>query len=67
MTILVTGVAGFIGFHCAHALLEQGEPVIGIDNMSDYYSVALKQDRLATSSPCRDLTFRGLDLADATH
>ena len=47
MTILVTGAAGFIGFHLSKRLLERGTPVIGIDSLSDYYSVKLKRDRLA--------------------
>jgi UDP-glucuronate 4-epimerase len=47
MTILVTGAAGFIGFHVSERLLARGEEVIGLDNVNDYYSVALKRDRLA--------------------
>jgi UDP-glucuronate 4-epimerase len=47
MAILVTGAAGFIGFHVADRLLARGETVIGLDNVNDYYSVALKRDRLA--------------------
>jgi len=46
MTILVTGAAGFIGFHVAHALMSRGEQVIGIDNLNDYYDPALKWARL---------------------
>jgi UDP-glucuronate 4-epimerase len=46
MTTLVTGAAGFIGFHVSNALLSRGEQVIGIDSLNDYYSVALKQDRI---------------------
>ena len=42
MTILVTGVAGFIGMHVAKALLDKGESVLGIDNLNDYYDPALK-------------------------
>jgi UDP-glucuronate 4-epimerase len=51
--ILVTGTAGFIGFHVARILLEQGQQVVGLDNMSDYYDVSLKKARLAQlqSSP----------------
>jgi UDP-glucuronate 4-epimerase len=45
--VLVTGVAGFIGYHTAKALLAAGERVVGIDNLNDYYSVSLKRDRLA--------------------
>jgi len=47
MSILVTGAAGFIGFHTALRLLERGERVVGIDSLNDYYPVALKRDRLA--------------------
>jgi len=46
MRYLVTGVAGFIGFHVARRLVELGNDVIGIDNISDYYDVSLKRDRL---------------------
>ncbi len=46
MAILITGAAGFIGFHTAHRLLTRGEEVIGIDNLNDYYDVSLKQARL---------------------
>jgi UDP-glucuronate 4-epimerase len=47
MTYLVTGAAGFIGFHLARRLLERGERVVGLDGMTDYYDVLLKQRRLA--------------------
>ncbi|GAA0542556.1 UDP-glucuronate 4-epimerase [Rhizomicrobium palustre] len=47
MTALVTGAAGFIGFHTTKALLARGEAVIGIDNLNDYYDVGLKEARLA--------------------
>jgi UDP-glucuronate 4-epimerase len=46
MTILVTGAAGFIGFHVARRLMERGDQIVGIDNLNDYYSVGLKRDRL---------------------
>ena len=46
MTILITGVAGFIGFHTAKKLIQQNIPVIGIDNLNDYYDVNLKKSRL---------------------
>ncbi|MCA9049817.1 MAG: NAD-dependent epimerase [Planctomycetaceae bacterium] len=45
--ILVTGAAGFIGFHTASRLLDRGDTVVGLDNLNDYYQVRLKQDRLA--------------------
>jgi UDP-glucuronate 4-epimerase len=47
MKVLITGAAGFIGMHCALRLLERGDQVIGIDNLNDYYDVALKEARLA--------------------
>jgi len=47
MTILVTGAAGFIGFHTCQRLLARGETVVGLDNLNDYYSVSLKRDRIA--------------------
>jgi UDP-glucuronate 4-epimerase len=47
MSILVTGAAGFIGFHVADRLLERGESVIGLDCVNDYYSVKLKRDRIS--------------------
>ena len=60
MKILVTGVAGFIGMHCAKRLLARGDEIIGVDNLSNYYSVALKRDRLGQLE--RDKGFRFLHL-----
>ncbi|WP_321346374.1 NAD-dependent epimerase [uncultured Draconibacterium sp.] len=54
MKILVTGTAGFIGFHLANKLLEQGVEVVGIDNINDYYSTELKYARLAEASISRE-------------
>ncbi|MGB2262987.1 MAG: GDP-mannose 4,6-dehydratase, partial [Candidatus Puniceispirillaceae bacterium] len=51
MKVLITGAAGFIGMHCALRLLERGDQVIGIDNLNDYYDVALKEARLARLIP----------------
>jgi UDP-glucuronate 4-epimerase len=62
--ILVTGVAGFIGFHTATKLLERGERVIGLDNVNDYYDVRLKKARLAKLKPFKQFTFTKTDLAD---
>ena len=62
--ILVTGAAGFIGFHLAKRLLEQGEDVRGIDNMNDYYDVTLKEDRLSILKSYDAFDFRRCDLAD---
>ena len=65
MKILVTGVAGFIGFHVAKHLLARGDAVIGIDNLNDYYSTALKRDRLANITRIGgDFEFLELDFAD---
>lgn len=64
--ILVTGVAGFIGFHTAARLLERGERVIGLDNVNDYYDVRLKKARLAKLKPFKQFTFTKIDLADRT-
>jgi len=64
MKVLVTGAAGFIGMHCAARLLERGDEVIGVDNLSDYYPVELKQDRLKRLEHAR-FRFHRIDLADA--
>lgn len=62
--VLITGCAGFIGMHCAKRLLEQGVPVVGIDNLSSYYDVALKQARLDELRPHANFRFVKLDVAD---
>jgi UDP-glucuronate 4-epimerase len=64
MSILVTGAAGFIGFHVASMLLDRGERVIGIDNLNDYYDVSLKEARLAKLHEYHNFTFAKLDIAD---
>lgn len=64
MKVLVTGAAGFIGFHLSKRLLEQGNTVIGLDNLNDYYDVSLKKDRLAQLQPFPEFTFYPVDLAD---
>ena len=46
MQIIITGAAGFIGFHLCKRLLKEGKNIIGIDNMNDYYDVSLKRSRL---------------------
>ncbi len=63
-TILVTGAAGFIGFHTARKLLSAGHDVVGVDNLNDYYSVQLKEDRLAQLGGEARFRFQRLDLAD---
>ncbi len=61
---LVTGCAGFIGMHCAQALLARGETVVGIDNLNAYYDPALKAARLARLTPHPAFRFERLDIAD---
>ncbi|GAM97915.1 NAD-dependent epimerase [alpha proteobacterium U9-1i] len=63
--ILVTGTAGFIGYHLAERLLATGRPVIGLDVVTDYYSVALKRDRLKQLEAHPGFRFLEADLADA--
>ena len=80
MKILITGVAGFIGFHSAKKLIDYGYEVVGIDNMNDYYSPQLKTDRLKelgfhfnTPADIRDneiytagkISFSKMDICDA--
>jgi UDP-glucuronate 4-epimerase len=62
--ILVTGTAGFIGAAVCHALLARGDHVTGIDNLSDYYDVSLKQARLARLSLEKNFSFHKADIAD---
>lgn len=62
MKVLVTGSAGFIGFHVCKALLAQGKSVVGIDNLNNYYDPALKQGRLEQLLPAANFDFSKLDL-----
>lgn len=62
--ILVTGAAGFIGAAVCHALLARGDQVLGVDNLSDYYDVGLKEARLARLRPEKNFSFRKADIAD---
>jgi UDP-glucuronate 4-epimerase len=64
MRILVTGAAGFIGFHLARRLCERGDEVIGIDNLNDYYDVSLKEARLRMLEPFENFRFMKMDIAD---
>jgi UDP-glucuronate 4-epimerase len=64
MPILLTGVAGFIGFHVAKALLARGDRVLGVDNLNDYYDVRLKEARLAQLRGSPNFDFARLDVAD---
>ncbi|MDH3242207.1 MAG: NAD-dependent epimerase/dehydratase family protein [Alphaproteobacteria bacterium] len=64
MTILVTGAAGFIGYHVSEALIARGEAVIGVDNMNDYYDAALKEARLARLETHSGFVFERADISD---
>jgi UDP-glucuronate 4-epimerase len=64
VNVLLTGAAGFIGYHVAEALLARGERVIGVDNLNDYYDVRLKQARLARLQPNPGFVFIRADIAD---
>jgi UDP-glucuronate 4-epimerase len=62
--VLVTGAAGFIGFHTARALLARGDEVVGVDNLNAYYDPKLKTDRLAILERHANFGFRELDISD---
>ena len=64
MTVLVTGAAGFIGFHTCAALLDRGDRVVGVDNLSPYYDVRLKRARLQRLADRRGFAFVQADIAD---
>jgi UDP-glucuronate 4-epimerase len=64
LKLLVTGAAGFIGFHTAKLLLERGDDVVGLDNLNEYYDVTLKHARLAVLQRYSSFKFVKLDLAD---
>jgi UDP-glucuronate 4-epimerase len=67
MKVLVTGAAGFIGFHLILALLERDDEVVGIDNLNDYYDPALKQlrlDEIAKHPKCSNFEFNKADISD---
>jgi len=64
MTIIVTGAAGFIGFHVATRLLDRGDRVVGVDNLNDYYDVRLKEARLARLRGRNGFGFQRMDVAD---
>ncbi|ADG69547.1 NAD-dependent epimerase/dehydratase [Planctopirus limnophila DSM 3776] len=64
MKYLVTGAAGFIGFHTTKKLIARGDTVVGLDNLNDYYQVSLKHDRLAQLKNLPDFAFEQIELAD---
>jgi UDP-glucuronate 4-epimerase len=64
MTVLLTGAAGFIGYHTAEALLARGDTVIGLDNLNPYYDVRLKEARLARLTVRAGFRFHNVDIAD---
>jgi UDP-glucuronate 4-epimerase len=63
-TIVITGVAGFIGMHVAKKLLDQGHHIVGIDNLSAYYDVNLKKSRLNILYPYSEFEFHNADISD---
>jgi len=66
MKVLVTGAAGFIGMHVVQRLCARGDTVVGIDNLNDYYPVALKEARLRELAPLGNFRFERLDVADGS-
>lgn len=64
MAFLITGAAGFVGFHLAKTLLDEGRAVIGIDNLNDYYDVDLKQARLNILKQYKNFDFGQIDIVD---
>lgn len=64
MKVLLTGAAGFIGFHTSQYLLKRGDEVIGLDNVNDYYDPTLKEARLAQLTPQPNFRFVKMDMAD---
>jgi UDP-glucuronate 4-epimerase len=63
MTVLITGAAGFIGYHLAEALLARGEHVVGLDNLNTYYDIRLKEARLAQLTGRKGFRFEKRDIA----
>ena len=66
MKVLLTGCAGFIGMHCAKSLLARGDEVVGLDNLSSYYAVELKRERLRRLDEEKGFRLVKLDLADVS-
>ena len=67
MRILVTGVAGFIGFNFSEFLLKKNYKIIGVDNINDYYSQKLKKDRLKNLKRYQKFSFYKFDLNNSKH
>ena len=67
MKILVTGAAGFVGFHLVNRLLQRGDEVVGIDNLNDYYEVSLKLDRLKEAGIEGDAMLNGDPVQSTIH
>ena len=65
-TVLVTGAAGFIGYHLSERLLGQGDRVVGLDNLNDYYDPKLKEARLVKLRRSPEFRFLKVDLGDRT-
>ena len=65
--VLVTGAAGFIGFHLSRRLLDKGYRVVGIDNLNSYYEVSLKEARLSILLDRKDFVFKKVDISDKGH
>ena len=64
MNILITGVAGFIGFHLSKKLLDEKKKIFGIDNLNKYYDVNLKKDRINLLKKNQDFNFHKVDLSN---
>ena len=64
MTILITGAAGFIGFHTIQVLMRQGRSVVGVDSLNDYYDVTLKEARLSRLLVHENFSFIQANIAD---
>ena len=64
MKILVTGAAGFIGYHLSKSLLEDGSEILGLDNLNNYYDPLLKSARLALLKEYSNFKFKKIDLSD---
>ena len=65
--ILITGAAGFIGFHISKLMLEENYEICGVDNINNYYSISLKNDRLSVLKQYPNFTFNKVDISYKTH